>query len=53
MSGKTDQIKGKLKKAAGELTDNDDLRREGELDEVTGKAKVLIDKVKDKFTAKR
>ncbi len=52
MSGKTDQIKGKVKQAAGDLTGNDDLRREGKLDEIGGKVKEAVDKVKEKFNAK-
>lgn len=53
MSGKTDQVKGKLKQAAGDLTGNDDLRREGKLDELAGKAKEVVDKVRDKLSPKR
>ena len=53
MSGKTDKIKGKLKQAAGDLTDNDKLRREGKIDELAGKAKDAIDKVKEKITPER
>lgn len=45
-----DEVKGKLKKAAGDLTDDKDLRREGQIDEASGKAKDAIDKVKDKLT---
>ncbi len=44
----TDEIKGRLKQAAGDLTDNDDLKNEGEVDEAAGKAKSVIDKVADK-----
>lgn len=50
MSGKTDQMKGRIKEAAGVLTDNDRLRREGKLDQVVGKvketAKTAVDKTK-------
>lgn len=53
MSGKTDKAKGKIKQAVGDLTDNDRLRREGKIDEVAGKAKDVIDKVKDKITPVR
>ena len=48
----TDEGKGKLKKAAGELTDDKDLKREGEADKVGGKLKDGIDKVKDTATGK-
>src|SRR5512132_1591310 len=48
MSGKTDQIKGRIKEAAGVLTDNDRLKREGKLDQAVGKVKDAAEKVVDK-----
>ena len=45
-----DDMKGRAKEAAGDLTDDDDLKREGKADQVTGKVKEGIDKVKDKLT---
>ncbi len=36
LDGKADQIKGKVKKAAGDLTDNDRLHDEGAADEAAG-----------------
>jgi uncharacterized protein YjbJ (UPF0337 family) len=52
MSEKIDEAKGRAKEAAGALTDNDDLKREGRVDEVgaTVKEKVgdAVDAVKDK-----
>ena len=51
MSGKSDKVKGKLKQAAGDLTDNDQLHQEGKIDELAGKAKELVDKVKKKLTS--
>jgi len=39
ISGKTEQIKGRIKEAAGVLTDNDRLRRKGKVDQVVGKVK--------------
>ena len=36
LKGKTDQVKGKIKQAAGDLTDDDQLRDEGVADEVAG-----------------
>ena len=54
MSGKTDQIKGRIKEAAGVLTDNDGLKRKGKLDQVVGKVKETaekaVDKIKDTLT---
>lgn len=56
MSGTTDQIKGRVKEAAGVLTNDDDLKAEGQLDQNTGKIKnalaKVIDKVKDAATGK-
>lgn len=46
-----DDAKGKAKEAAGDLTDNDDLKNEGKVDQATGtvkdKAGDAADKVKD------
>ena len=51
MGGKTDKAKGRVKEAAGALTDNDSLRREGKIDQAVGKVKdaaeAVVDKVKD------
>jgi uncharacterized protein YjbJ (UPF0337 family) len=43
-----DDAKGRLKEAAGSLTDDDDLKREGKVDKATGKAKEGADRVADK-----
>ena len=64
LENKTDQAKGRVEQAAGDLTGNDDLRREGKIDEASGSAKEkvgdlkdktedAIDSVKDKLTGKR
>ena len=44
----TDDLKGRVKEAAGDLTDNDRLQREGKADQAAGKAKDVVDGVKDK-----
>jgi uncharacterized protein YjbJ (UPF0337 family) len=49
MGNETDKTKGRLKQAVGELTDDKDLRREGKVDEAAGKAKDVVDKVKNKL----
>ena len=49
MSGKTDQIKGRIKEAAGVLTDNDGLKREGKLDQVVGTVKEKTEEAVDKI----
>ena len=48
MSGKSDEIKGRIKEAAGALTGDDKLRREGKLDQATGKVKQVVEKVVEK-----
>ena len=53
MSGKTDQIKGRIKEAAGVLTDNDRLKRKGKLDQVVGKVKETVDKMKESLTSNK
>ncbi len=52
MSGNTDKVKGHVKQAVGELTDDKDLESEGKVDELAGKAKDVVDKAKDKLTGK-
>jgi uncharacterized protein YjbJ (UPF0337 family) len=48
MAGKGDQIKGRVKEAAGAITDNDKLRREGKIEQAAGKTKEAVEKVIDK-----
>jgi uncharacterized protein YjbJ (UPF0337 family) len=45
-----DQAKGKVKQAAGDLTDNDRLKREGKRDETAGKVKEGVDRAGDKIS---
>jgi uncharacterized protein YjbJ (UPF0337 family) len=47
-SSTTDKAKGRLKEAAGALTDNDKLRQEGKTDQAVGKVKETANKVIDK-----
>lgn len=47
MSGEGDKAKGRVKQAAGDLTDNKDLKNEGKKDEAAGKVKGAVDGVKD------
>ena len=44
-----DEAKGRIKEAAGDLTDDDDLKREGKIDQGKGKVKDVVDKVGDKL----
>jgi len=59
MGEKTDEAKGRITEAAGDLTDDDDLKREGKMDqagatvkrktgEVVDKAKETVDDVMDR-----
>ncbi|HSM65804.1 MAG TPA: CsbD family protein [Ilumatobacteraceae bacterium] len=49
MSGETDKAKGRVKQAAGDLSGDRELEREGEKDESAGKLKEAAGKAKDKF----
>jgi uncharacterized protein YjbJ (UPF0337 family) len=57
MTGKGDEIKGRVKEAAGALTGDDKLRREGKVDQAAGKTKQAaekaVDKVKDVVQGKK
>ena len=48
MASKADQIKGRVKEAAGAIADNDKLRRDGKIEQAAGKTKEAVDKVIDK-----
>ena len=47
MSGQADELEGRAKEAAGALTDDDDLKREGKTDQAAGAAKNKLDDAKD------
>ena len=44
MNGKTDEVKGRIKEAAGALIGNDKLREEGKTDQAVGKVKQVAEK---------
>jgi len=48
IEGKTDELKGRAKEAAGDLSDNDDLKNEGKTDQASGKMKQAVEGMKDK-----
>ena len=48
MSGKTDEVKGRIKEAAGALIGNDKLRDEGKTDQAVGKVKQVGEKAVEK-----
>jgi uncharacterized protein YjbJ (UPF0337 family) len=55
--GTFDEMKGRTKEAAGDLTDDDDLKNEGKVDKAAGSIKDKVgeaaDKVKDKVNPDR
>ena len=48
MGEKFDEMKGRAKEAVGDLTDDDDLKREGKVDKASAKVKEKVDQVRDK-----
>ena len=48
MNGTLDKAKGRLKEAAGAITNDDKLRREGKLDQAVGTVKDAAEKIVDK-----
>lgn len=46
-SGKSDEMKGRVKEAAGALGDDEELRQEGKDDQTAGKAKQAVEKAAD------
>jgi uncharacterized protein YjbJ (UPF0337 family) len=47
-SGKSDELKGRVKEAAGALANDPKLKREGKNDQIAGKAKQGAEKAIDK-----
>lgn len=47
-SGKSDDLKGRAKEAAGALTGDEKLKREGKTDQAAGKAKKKTNELVDK-----
>lgn len=48
MSSSTDKLKGRLKEAAGALTGDENLKKEGQRDQKAGKVKEVVEEVIDK-----
>ena len=48
MGENLDKAKGRVKQAAGDLTDDDRLKNEGKADELAGKVKGAVDSLRDK-----
>ena len=57
MESKKDDLKGRMKEAAGDLMDDDDMKREGKADQmgatVKEKANEVVDKAKDVINGDR
>jgi uncharacterized protein YjbJ (UPF0337 family) len=57
MSGKTEEVKGRVKESAGVLTGNEKLKNAGRADQASGKVKQAVtravDKVKNAVKGKR
>ena len=51
--GKAEEVEGRIKEAAGDLMDDQDMKDSGKLDQASGKVKQTVekgvDKVKDAF----
>lgn len=47
-SGKSDEVKGRVKEAAGVLTGDKKMEREGKVDQSAGKLKQALEKAKKK-----
>jgi uncharacterized protein YjbJ (UPF0337 family) len=50
-SGQVDKIKGRVKEAAGALAGDEQLKREGQADQLLGKVKAVAEQLVDKAKA--
>ena len=50
-NGTADEVKGRVKEAAGALAGNEELKREGRIDQLVGKVKQMINELVDKAKA--
>lgn len=50
---RTDEVKGRIKVAAGELTGDNKLKAEGQVDKASAKVKDAVDKTKDALKGKK
>ena len=48
MGSQMDDMKGRAKEAAGDLTENEDLKREGKADQIGAEVKEKAEQAKDK-----
>ncbi len=47
VTGKYEELKGRAKEAVGDLTDNDEMKRDGKTDQTSGKVKQKVEGAKD------
>lgn len=47
--GNADELKGRIKEAAGDLTDDERLKKEGKVDRAEGAVKEKVDEAADKL----
>jgi uncharacterized protein YjbJ (UPF0337 family) len=50
-NGTADEVKGRVKEAAGALAGDEELKREGRMDQLVGKVKQMINELVDKAKA--
>jgi uncharacterized protein YjbJ (UPF0337 family) len=50
-NGTVDEVKGRVKEAAGALAGDEELKREGRIDQLVGKVKQMINDLVDKAKA--
>jgi len=48
MANNMDDLKGRAKQAAGDLTDDEQLKKEGKIDRATGAVKEKVEQASDK-----
>ena len=51
MSGKIDEIKGRIKEVAGTLTGNENLRQEGKIEQTVSKVEQGVEDIAEKVKA--
>ncbi len=52
-SGDADKLKGRVKEAAGDLSGDKDLKKDGKVDKASGSLKNAVDKAKDALHSDR
>jgi uncharacterized protein YjbJ (UPF0337 family) len=50
--GRADEVKGRVKEALGDLTDDDQIKQEGRIDRARGQVKDVVDEAADRAAGK-